>query len=178
MTIGERIEQKRIELGWSRSRLAEEAGVPYQSLGSLESGDQRSSTAIAVMPQDYASLGVRQVMRYLIVAATIAICSCSGISTRPCPGDAVGELACNGIECHGSYEGEVFYRLATQPPQAAQLLRLINLGPLASQGWYVSNTGKFRLYVGSSMHGRQYEFTKTDKGWASELTEDGYQCID
>ena len=49
MTVGERIKQKRTELGWSRRRLADETGVPYQTLASLESGDQRSSTAIATI---------------------------------------------------------------------------------------------------------------------------------
>ena len=49
MTIGERIKQKRNELGWSRRRLSDATGVPYQTLASLESGDQRSSTAIATI---------------------------------------------------------------------------------------------------------------------------------
>ena len=55
MTVGERIKQKRTELGWSRLRLSKETGIPVSTLASLEHGDTRASTSTALIA---ATLGV------------------------------------------------------------------------------------------------------------------------
>ena len=47
MTVGDRIKMARNHRKITRRQLSEKSGVPYQTLSSLESGDQRSSTAIA-----------------------------------------------------------------------------------------------------------------------------------
>jgi transcriptional regulator with XRE-family HTH domain len=46
MTVGDRIRKTRTAMGWSRPRLAKEAGVPYPTLAGLENGDQLKSTAL------------------------------------------------------------------------------------------------------------------------------------
>lgn len=46
MTLGERIRERRQELGISRPKLAERAGIPYSTLAGIENGDQQGSTEV------------------------------------------------------------------------------------------------------------------------------------
>ncbi|OOG48929.1 hypothetical protein B0E52_01770 [Rhodanobacter sp. C06] len=55
MTVGERVKQKRTELGWTRQRLAKETGIPVSTLATLEYGDSRTSRSVVTIA---AALGV------------------------------------------------------------------------------------------------------------------------
>ena len=111
-------------------------------------------------------------------AIALVLAGCSGVSTRPCPGPRVGQLVCDGSQCFVSYEGEVFERMSARPEEADELLSLVGVSRLASQGWYMSNIGKYRLYVGAESIGESYEFAPTAAGWSVKHEERGYMCLE
>jgi len=114
----------------------------------------------------------------IVAALLFAVSSagCASLDTHGCPGNKIGDLSCSAGVCHTSYDGEVFYLIYGEPANASELLGGLEISPLKARRWFLSNTGKFKLFVGGPNNGFAYEFTKTPSGWVSKLERDAYAC--
>ncbi|MDR7134077.1 hypothetical protein J2X06_001261 [Lysobacter niastensis] len=53
----------------------------------------------------------------------------------------------------------------------------LKLDPMLSHVWYMSSTGKFRLYEGSNAIGNMYEFSRAADGWKVKFEHEPYFCL-
>ena len=123
------------------------------------------------------SAGVRGLVRLPAILCAALVASCASVqSTNGCPGDRIGTLDCAGGVCKQSYAGEVFYLIVGEPANVQELLGLVEVSRFSRKLWYVSNIGKFKLYVGGPNNGYAYEFTKGSAGWVAKFERDAYAC--
>jgi hypothetical protein len=87
----------------------------------------------------------------------------------------IGELDCSSNVCSNSYSSEVFYRIFEQPTNVADLLGNIELGP-RNKLWFLSNKGRFKVYVGGPNDGYAYSFSNVNGSWEATLEKDAYAC--
>jgi hypothetical protein len=110
-----------------------------------------------------------------LVVLLLLLSACSPIRTHGCPGDKIGELDCSADVCRNSYDGEVFYRIFDEPTNVGELSGNIKLGH-RRRLWFLSNTGRFKVYIGDPNNGYAYSFSKVNESWEATLEKDAYAC--
>ena len=115
-------------------------------------------------------------MRWAILALALLCAGCSSLAPKGCLADSLGQLQCAGGICLQSFDGEVFYRMAGQPVGVDRMTQGLKLNPMLSHVWYMSSTGKFRLYEGSNAIGNMYEFSQAADGWQVKFEHEPYFC--